>query len=452
MSYFFYFALTIGILVFVHEFGHFIAAKICKMRVDAFSIGFGKRLMGWNKITGFTYGDLPKDFDGQGNTDYKLSLLPLGGYVKIAGMVDESFDTEFANKKPEKYEFRAHPTYQKLFVITAGVIMNLALAVLIFWGINYSRGQLVRETTTVGIVQDSTLAYQAGFRTADNITAVNGKQVSDWNQVITGILIDNIGKKSTVKLIRDNKEITFTIPEEISSKASEQGYLVSSAYTKPFITQVMTNSPAEDAGIKAGDVFLKLNNFDIELSSDAVKIITQHKEIPISAVLLRGNDTLNTTVTPGINGMIGIGIADGAYIGPSRILSYGLIGSLTEGIKNIGSYTALTFGMFGNVISGDVQFNKVFGGPVKIAKYAAQSAESGLISFLYFIAMLSLSLAIINILPFPVLDGGHMVIIIIEGIIKRELSIKIKMAIQQVGLVILLMLMAFIIYSDIVSL
>ncbi|MGA7838228.1 MAG: site-2 protease family protein, partial [Ignavibacteriaceae bacterium] len=124
MDYVIYFAITIGILVFIHEFGHFIAAKSCGMRAEVFAIGFGKRLFGWNKINGFTFGDLPKDFDGGDHTDYRLSVLPLGGYVKIAGMVDESFDTEFADKAPEPYEFRARPVYQKVIVITAGVAMN----------------------------------------------------------------------------------------------------------------------------------------------------------------------------------------------------------------------------------------------------------------------------------------------------------------------------------------
>lgn len=124
MDYIIYFLITISILVFVHEFGHFAAAKLSKMRTDVFAIGFGKRLIGWNKINGLTFGDLPKDYDGQGNTDYRICLLPLGGYVKIAGMVDESFDTEFANAEPQPYEFRSKPTILKLFVITAGVLMN----------------------------------------------------------------------------------------------------------------------------------------------------------------------------------------------------------------------------------------------------------------------------------------------------------------------------------------
>ncbi|MFI5237797.1 MAG: site-2 protease family protein, partial [Ignavibacteriales bacterium] len=125
MDYIIYFAITIGILVFIHELGHFLAAKLTGMRADVFAIGFGKRLFGYNKKTGFTFGELPKDFDGEGNTDYRLSLLPLGGYVKIAGMVDESFDTKFTASEPQPFEFRSKNFWQKSFVITAGVAMNL---------------------------------------------------------------------------------------------------------------------------------------------------------------------------------------------------------------------------------------------------------------------------------------------------------------------------------------
>ncbi|MDP3832245.1 MAG: site-2 protease family protein, partial [Ignavibacteriaceae bacterium] len=142
-----YFIITIGILVFVHEFGHFAAAKLSGMRVDAFAIGFGFRLLGYNKLTGFTFGELAKDFDGEGNTDYRLCLLPLGGYVKIAGMVDESMDTEFANKAPQPYEFRSKSTSKKVFVITAGVLMNLILSLLIFWGSNFFYGKSLTKST-----------------------------------------------------------------------------------------------------------------------------------------------------------------------------------------------------------------------------------------------------------------------------------------------------------------
>ncbi len=163
MDYIIYFAITIGVLVFVHEFGHFIAAKLCGMRAEVFAIGFGKRLFGWNKLTGFTFGDLPKDFDGQGHTDYRLSLLPLGGYVKISGMVDESFDTEFADKEPQPYEFRARPTWQKIIVITAGVLMNLLLALVVFGAINFFNGKAITKTTSIGYVIPNSAADSAGF-------------------------------------------------------------------------------------------------------------------------------------------------------------------------------------------------------------------------------------------------------------------------------------------------
>jgi regulator of sigma E protease len=166
---------------------------------------------------------------------------------------------------------------------------------------------------------------------------------------------------------------------------------------------------------------------------------------------LRGNDTLKTIVNPGKEGKIGIAVTD-AYTGEFEYRTYGVLGSLTHAVENIGQYTVLTFSMLKNVITGKIEFKQAFGGPIKIAQFAAKSADAGAIPFLYFLAMLSLTLAIINILPFPVLDGGHFVIIFLEGIFKRELPIKIKIAIQNAGFVILLLLMAFIIYNDIISL
>ncbi|MGE5804396.1 MAG: M50 family metallopeptidase, partial [Ignavibacteria bacterium] len=194
MDYVIYFAITIGILVFVHEFGHFAAAKLSGMRADVFAIGFGKRLFGWNKITGFTFGELPKDFNGEGNTDYRLSLLPLGGYVKIAGMVDESFDTEFANKEPEPWEFRSKPVHKKIFVITAGVLMNLLLALIIFWGANFFQGKQVIETTAIGYVEPNSTADSLGFKTGDKILSVNNKKVDNWNEFESEFLINSMGK------------------------------------------------------------------------------------------------------------------------------------------------------------------------------------------------------------------------------------------------------------------
>lgn len=451
MIYIIYFIITIGILVFVHEFGHFIAAKICKMRTDVFAIGFGKRLFGWNKVNGFTTGDLPKDFDSKGYTDYRLSLLPLGGYVKISGMIDESFDTEFADKEPQPYEFRAKPTYQKLFVITAGVLMNLFLTIAIFWGINFFHGKQVILTTTIGKVAQGSLASQAGFKSNDKILKINGQKVESWNQIINLLLINNLGKNVTVTVLRDKKIYSFTIPRQKIDEAARNPLFIMYGHTQPIITDVLSSSPAHDAGIKRGDILLRLNNIPLNNGEQTVKIITSNKDKSIPLVILRGKDTVKTAVTPGIEGKIGVTLAD-AYTGKFKYQKFGFFASFERSFMDIGRYTALTFVMFKDVIVGKVQFGQVFGGPIKIAKFAVQSAHNGIISFLFFLAMLSLSLAIINILPFPVLDGGHFVIISIEGIIRKELPIKFKIAIQNVGFVILLLLMAFIIYSDIISL
>lgn len=218
ISYIVYFIITIAILVFVHEFGHFIAAKICRMRVDVFAIGFGKRLMGWNKLTGFSFGDLPEDFDGEGNTDYRLCLLPFGGYVKIAGMVDESFDVKFADKEPQPWEFRARPTYQKLFVITAGVLMNLLLAFFIFFGINYFQQKPLLKTTTIAYIAPGSKAEKVGFRDNDKVLRVNGKQVVYWEDVFAPVLIENMSKDLVYDVERNGTVQTINVPKRTFTK------------------------------------------------------------------------------------------------------------------------------------------------------------------------------------------------------------------------------------------
>lgn len=446
-----YFIITIGILVFVHELGHFIAARICKMRTDAFAIGFGQRLLGWNQINGFTFGTLEKDLDLKGHTDYKLCLLPLGGYVKISGMVDESFDTKFASQKPKPYEFRAKPTYQKLFVITAGVMMNLTLAILIFWGTNFFQGKQIMKTTSIGVVADTTLAYQAGFRSFDKIQSINNTEVSDWENLLNTLLIDNIGDDVLVEVIRNGEQTKFTAPKEVLSKAAQKVSFFPIGNTKPLVSSIMPKSPAEKAGLESGDMFLTIDSITTNSTQEVIAIISSNSNVELELKLLRDEDTILANVTPDENGLIGIAIGD-AYIGEVDYKDYGLGESFLKSVTNIGGYTALTFKMLGSVIKGDVAFENSFGGPVKIAKFASQSADQGIVPFLLFLALLSLSLAIINIMPFPVLDGGHMVIIMIEGLIRREIPIKLKLAIQNFGFVILLMLMAYIIYTDIVTL
>jgi regulator of sigma E protease len=451
MDYIIYFGITILILVFVHEFGHFAAAKICKMRVDIFAIGFGKRLFGYNKLTGFSFGSLPKDFDGEGNTDYRICLIPLGGYVKIAGMVDESFDNKFAEKEPLPDEFRAKPTYQKLFVITAGVMMNLTLAIVIFAGANFIRGKQIIKTTTVGSVVENSAAFKAGFKPEDKIISVNGQPVEDWNDVVDKFLIKNFGVDLTINVQRGDTSETIEVPGNLVADASSESFFLSFGNVKPFVGEVVEDSPASDAGIEPGDIFISLNNIPVQNRDQTISIIKANKENEIPISLLRGDSTVYSSVRPGIDGKIGIILTE-KYVGPVEYKAYGLFESFFQSIGDIGTYTELTIVMVKNVIFGETELGKAFGGPVKIAKIAADSADLGIIEFLRFLALLSLSLAIINIMPFPVLDGGHFIIILIEGIIKKELPLKVKIAIQNTGFILLLLLMMIIIYNDIINL
>jgi len=450
MDYIIYFAITIAILVFVHEFGHFAAAKLSGMRADVFAIGFGKRLLGWNKISGFSVGDLPKDFDGQGHTDYRLCLLPLGGYVKIAGMVDESFDTEALNQPPKPYEFRSKSLPRKVFVITAGVLMNLILAWLIFWGTNFFQAKEYWKTTTISEVLPGTLADSLGFKSNDNIISINGASVNDWQEVTNAIYINTIGEDVTLELKRNKNLIEVKIPRSRIPEQPDKILLLPAGLTRPAIDSVVANSPASKAGIVSGDIFLELNKTPIHLRQQAIEIISSNQNKTLPLILLRGKDTINLGVTPGTDGTIGVYIMQ-SYSGPVELKTHGFFESFYLGGQEITRMTELTFKMLGKVITGKIEFGKAFGGPIKIAQFAAKSADSGILSFLYFLALLSLSLAILNILPFPVLDGGHLVIIIIESIFKREIPVKVKVAIQNVGFVLLLLLMAFILYNDILN-
>jgi regulator of sigma E protease len=451
MDYIIYFAITIGILVFIHEFGHFAAAKLSGMRADVFAIGFGKRLFGWNRKSGFSFGELPKDFDGEGHTDYRLSLLPLGGYVKIAGMVDESGDVSFAEKEPQPYEFRAKSVWAKIFVITAGVFMNLLLAWFIFWGANFFQGKPVTPTTTLAYVEEGSAASKSGFISGDKILSVNNKKITNWEDLRAEIFINTLGENIKVKVLRDGNEETLSINRKLIPEDETKGAYLIPEGVKPAIGEVVKDSPAEKSGIKTGDILLAINDESLYSAQQATNIISSNKDKELKISVERDKQKKELFVTPGSDAKIGVGIAT-VFMGETQMKTYGAFESVYYGWKDIEKMTALTFSMIGKVFTGNVEFKKAFGGPIKIAQIAAKSADSGISSFLYFLALLSLSLAILNIMPFPVLDGGHLVMIIVEAVIKREIPIKIKMAIQNTGLVLLLLLMAFIIYNDIISL
>lgn len=430
----FYFIVTLGVLVFVHELGHFLAAKLSKMRVERFSIGFPPRAFG-RKI---------------GDTDYCISWIPIGGYVKISGMIDESFDTEHLGRPPEPWEFRARPLWQRMFVISAGVIMNILLALVIFWGINYAQGRTVRETTEVGAVMAGSPAERGGVRPGDRFVSINGEPVSNWEDVLGGLYLDGLGDDLTITVMRGDGEHTLSLPNALATDPSESTFGIIPAYTDVVISLVEPGKPADRLGLRPMDVLVSLGGEPVTFDQRVRDIVQAHagKELQIS--WRRNGELLSGVTTPTDEGKIGI--AYGArYAGPTTTIEHGLLESFPVGVQTMANMSGLFLRQMWALFTGKTSVSQSVGGPIRIAQMATQTAEIGLIAYLGFMALLSISLAFLNILPFPALDGGHLLFLVYEGVFRREIPVKIKLGVQKVGFAILLAFMAFVIYNDIIN-
>ncbi len=431
MTYVIYFLITVGILVLVHEFGHFIAAKAFGMKVDTFSIGFPPRAFG-KKI---------------GETDYCISWIPIGGYVKIAGMVDESFDTDFLNKPPQPDEFRSKPMYQRIVVVSAGVIMNLLLTFLIFYGINLANGRLYHGTTTIGFVDTSSVAQKLGFRAGDTLLSINNKAVKNWEDIQTDLYIDNVAAPLSIAFAHGGPTNTIVVPKGATKPDEQIG--IYPDHMHAMIEAVDPSMPAYKAGLKPGDVILSVDGNEIVTNTQVIDLIRKDKGKYVQLVIARENKNEQFLVMPNSDTKIGIQIGT-QYTGPVEKYSYNVITAIPVGFMQTVDATGLLIQSLSRMVTGQVSFTKSIGGPIKIAQLAAQSAEMGIGSFLAFMALLSISLAVLNVLPIPALDGGHLAFLIYESIAKKEVPTKIKLFAQQVGFALLLLFMAFVIYNDIV--
>lgn len=443
-----YFLITIGVLVFVHELGHFLAAVACGMRADVFALGMGNRLFGWNRITGFTFGRLPETIDLGDHTDYRVAAFPIGGYVKISGMVDESLDTESAGSEPQPWEYRAKPVWKRMIVITAGVIMNIVLAVGIFWGINYVQGESSMQTTGVGMVVKDSPAEKAGLLAGDRILSVNGRTMDHWDAIQSAVYFDFIGQDITMAVLRGGAERTLSISRNDIPEIGESTFGIVPDHTEAVIVEVIGGRPAEAAGLLPGDVILSINGEKVVNQEQVIRIIRAHPGTEVSLLIGREGSMRTVPVTPSAEGLIGVSVT-ARYTGPVTVVRYGLFESFPKGVQQTVTATSLFAHSIWQLVAGKAEFSKSVGGPVKIAQMATRSAESGVVSFLAFMALLSISLAVMNILPFPALDGGHFIVLLYELIARKPLPHTVQIRIQQAGMAILLTFMLFVLYNDI---
>ena len=424
---------TIVVIVLVHELGHFTFAKLFGVRVEKFSIGFPPVIFK-KKV---------------GETEYSIGLTPLGGYVKMTGMLDESMDSSKTTGAP--HEFMSKNAVQKFFILAGGAIFNLIFAVIMFTSIFMIQGKTVVPGTEVGFVDSTGSGHKIGFVSGDKIISVNDIPVHNWDE-ISQQFMSHLGQKMIFDVNRNKEIIELVFAEDAFSETGAE-YLGLSPQLSTKIGGVMADSPADKAGIKEGDDIVTINGHAIAnwtVMSDSIKKYPG-KEIVVG--INRSGEQLTMNIIPETveiraenapvteEGRIGISFY-------TEHISYSFGQASVLAVQEVGNQISMQGKGLMWLITGKKSAKEMVGGPVAIAKMAGQAASLGFITLLGFIALLSIILGIINILPIPALDGGHIVVVVIEAIIRRPLPDKVKMVIQQVGMVFLLLLMFFAIFND----
>ena len=419
------FLFVLGVMIFVHELGHHIAAKLLGIRVDVFSLGFGRRLIGFKR----------------GDTDYRISLLPLGGYVKMAG---ENYDEELTG---DPGEFMAHSKTHRFLVAIAGPAMNIILALILvttnfMWGIPVA--QYLRQPAVIGSVQEGSAAEQAGLQPLDIIVAIDGDPIPTWQELEIGISLSP-NQDLVLEVERQGQVLT----KEITTSVSE-GFEIGTIGVGPFIpyiiSEVEPGSPAAEAGLRPGDevVRVTMGNKTTVGFDESAQLINASEGSPLRFEILRDNQVFETTFSA-------VQMEDRWRIGTAvqvmQLEQYGFLQALENAFERNLRLTLLTFDVVGRIVTGRTSL-RAMSGPIEIARFSGMAAAMGVIQLLNFMALVSLQLGIFNLMPIPILDGGVIALLAIEGLIRRDLSMRVKERIFQVGFIFLILLMGIVIFND----
>jgi regulator of sigma E protease len=441
-----YAAVLLGILIFVHEFGHFLFAKLLGVKVLKFSLGFGPKLLGRK------YGD----------TEYLISAVPLGGYVKMLGQSDNPQGEE--EEIPEEEKVRAYnfqPVWKRFLIVFSGPFFNLVFAALIFVLVFFSGVPV--PLPDIGKVEENSPAAAAGLLSGDRVIEIDGKDVASWHDISEAIS-DNHGKKLLFKVKRDNLLVEVQVSPEkkvdknVFGEDKEAWSVGIEPLVLPVVGEVMKDSRAGKAGLLKGDRIIEINGASLKTWHDMTDLIQENPEKPLLFRIQRGQQVKDMTITPkkevyqtpdGEKKAIGlIGIKP---LGNDFIKKFGPIESVSLGLKRTWDISVLTILSMVKLIQRVIPSNTI-GGPIMIFQMAGEQASQGALNFFTFMAVISINLGVLNLLPIPILDGGHILFLGIEAVIRRPLNENVVMIAQKVGLVLLLSLMAFAFYNDIVRL
>jgi regulator of sigma E protease len=419
------FGFALGVIIVVHEAGHLMMAKAFGVRVLTFSVGFGRRIWGFRR----------------GETEYRLSLVPLGGYVRLGGEnPDEVSDDprEFLNK----------PRWQRILVYLAGPAMNVILAVVLFaalFMVGIEVMNLPDAPPLIGGVEENSSAAQAGLRRGDLILRVKGEPVDDWQDVVL-TLMGSPEKPVPLSVRRDGQVVEASVTPRRVPKYDMGDFAGLLPSFRPQIIQVIAGQPAEAAGFRPGDEVRAVDGRPVVDSQAFVDAIAKRPGQRIDVQVVRDGKPMMLAVTPkdvGGAGKIGVQIGFFQRYGPAKAL----VESVRYNIQTVRD----TFKILGKIFSREMSAKGALAGPIEIAAQSGAAARSGFKYLLHLMGFISISIAIMNLMPIPILDGGQIFILMVEGVIRRDLSLRLKEVISQVGFVMILLLMFVVIWFDLMK-
>lgn len=426
--------LGLSILIVLHEFGHFVAARAFGIKVEKFYLFFDA----WGvKLFKFHYK----------GCEYGIGWLPLGGYVKIAGMIDESMDTEQLKGEPQPWEFRSKPAWQRLIVMLGGIIVNIIFGMLVFWMLTFKYGETyIDNTKLVNGIAPGIIGKKIGLQAGDRITEIDGQPVLRFEELLSSkVLMGN----TSLTVERGDQTLTIAVPGDILNDVADhdRNELVILRTRTMAVDSVVAGSAAEKAGIRPGDSILSINGMPTPFWDQVTDIIGKSRGKEVSMMLLRSTgDSAAVQATVPEEGALGFySRLDTDF--PSVTTRYGFFESLPIGASKAWTMFIDNAKGIGKIAKGELRADKAISGPVAIATMFG--SEVNWLKFWTLVGLLSMALALMNLLPIPALDGGHVLFLLIEMIQGKPLSDKFLERAQIAGFFILLALMVFVFGNDI---